>query len=343
MTSLFETIKLRLTFLTPLHISAGKELTPIEYTLWNDAIYLIQFEHFLSKNLNPEWQDKIITWLDEGNLIQIRKTIHQLKVMDKLLRNPPHYIKGPIAITYDFKQAFEENLDNERSNMIIEPMIRDNNGRPYIPGSSLKGAFKTAILNELSQGDFRGNSIKYPEAVLGGSFDTDPFSAIKFRDIPLQNGDTVVGKCVLSHIDPQRNQVGKINIFREVVMGECIQKGKWTVDTEILIDKKRLAALNKRNRLPEFNKSFFIRALRNHYTNRLESELKRFYNSNSELIDDFINERDSLQENESLIRVGRHSQYEFVTTKNRLEKSPGKSRTKFEGEYPFGWVKFAFL
>ena len=82
----------------------------------------------------------------------------------------------------------------------IERTSASHNQKPYLPGSSLKGAIRTAILNHLAQSNFNANGRE--DRLLGGSFETDPLRLLKISDAMV--GEGVEGE--LTHICDNQNR-----------------------------------------------------------------------------------------------------------------------------------------
>jgi len=121
----------RLHLFTPVHIGDGTSYTKKEYYLITEnkdgkeitLINRVNLNQYI-KSLSSEEQDKI--------LIEIKKEDFKLPA------------------TKDFNLYFSEkvpqNSKKEKHPTIIESTIKDIEFQPYIPGSSIKGSIKTAIL-----------------------------------------------------------------------------------------------------------------------------------------------------------------------------------------------------
>lgn len=127
---------LKLKTLSPVHIGCGKEITKMDYVYFEESkkVYKI-------------------------NMIKFASFIESRKLMD-VLRNRMAQANDAYSLTDFFKEkSITENearecseyiLDNNNfsvlpSQMTINEFIKDAYGCPYFPGSSLKGAIRTAI------------------------------------------------------------------------------------------------------------------------------------------------------------------------------------------------------
>lgn len=115
----------RLEILSPLHIGSGQEYGPFDGVFQNGRWYLLDIEKVLTRshedptNLANAMMQPGFNWAS---------WLHQRNI-------PPQEVAGRSI-------ACPQNPGNTR----IRACIRDPFGQPYIPGSTLKGAIRTAIL-----------------------------------------------------------------------------------------------------------------------------------------------------------------------------------------------------
>lgn len=132
--------KIRLSTLTPLSIGNGQVLSPYAdyvYDASEDCVYLVNktiFEEAVnSKNLLDQYIDSIVnTFGNNRSGFNLKKFIED---QEKL--GHPENIYYPDPIRCD---GLKENFRKE-----TKSMVKDTN-RPFIPGSTIKGAIKTALL-----------------------------------------------------------------------------------------------------------------------------------------------------------------------------------------------------
>ena len=153
------TLKCRLEVKTPLSITTGEEYTFLEYTVKGRKFYLIDFERFIERLKRegkfreffeimkgfsvydiPRLQRFFIENVDESVSLFVGEVDENMKdYFLRKLRNLEIYSKS------DRKRFL-----TELSKFAIRKIHRNPlTGLPYIPGSSLKGAVRTAILNFL--------------------------------------------------------------------------------------------------------------------------------------------------------------------------------------------------
>lgn len=156
-----DTVQIRATCATPLHIGTGAYLTPFEYVILdNDILYRFDLVDFISaKNVLDEQEKyKMNLLLESHEVLPIRSCIYELATRDdttkEWIRNNAVWsciVKKNITTIYTEQITKNEQI-NESNLLSIDEMLKTPQGKWYIPGSSLKGAIRTA----LSQWEFEG-------------------------------------------------------------------------------------------------------------------------------------------------------------------------------------------
>lgn len=131
-----------LTPLTPIHIGSGNELTPYNYVIKNDIFYRISLEKIIPK-LSTNERNELVRILESNNFIKIRSFIQKVY--------KPEYgyyyscsVDEDVIIKYENKITGAQK-SNEENKLSVEEFIGNYLGK-YIPGSSLKGAIRSAYL-----------------------------------------------------------------------------------------------------------------------------------------------------------------------------------------------------
>ena len=122
---------MRLRVLSPLHIGNGNRLTPVDIYPTKDRVYVLDIEKLFN---------------------DLQRLGVDLEEILALLKNPPgeHYVWKGYIEEYHLNPAdyalYSLPVFGEpgKTSMQINEFIKSN-GRPYIPGSSLKGAIRTAV------------------------------------------------------------------------------------------------------------------------------------------------------------------------------------------------------
>lgn len=141
----------KLTTLAPLHIGTGEVMTPLEYVIGDDLI-VPELDRVFAKY--PAAAEKFARQLTAQSAERLARTgLDQL--IDSQAVNDPDVCRYKVApfifkeSAFDSLNALEARIEAGQANVKLAIKTPDN--RAYIPGSSLKGAFKTAWLYQQCQ------------------------------------------------------------------------------------------------------------------------------------------------------------------------------------------------
>ena len=137
--------------LTDIHIGSGKDIEAYEYTVKDKYMYRIDMSEVFDK-MNDSEKENFYKILQENNFFNIRSWIYSN------YKEEWGYIYKE-KVSSDFEKYYKEKLDDksqENSQLSISEFIGYNN-KKYIPGSSIKGALRTAFIYS----DFLENEKKY--------------------------------------------------------------------------------------------------------------------------------------------------------------------------------------
>lgn len=125
----YEKIKVELETLSPAHIGSGERLTAFEYIQERNVLKVYPFDYFLSLlSQKPRLTDKNILLKMREETISLDKIFEEYHLKDK-----PKY---------------ELRIVGNLGRMQLETFIKNIEG-PYIPGSEVKGAIRTAFIGSL--------------------------------------------------------------------------------------------------------------------------------------------------------------------------------------------------
>jgi len=179
-----------LTTHTPVHLGCGEEYDPTAFVVDEDASILTV--------VDPA---RFVGDLDEGNRARFasicaKGTVGSLLEIYRFMRGKT--AEGRVVeVCPGFIEHYQEALDTkpeELQNILTRFFINrtaylPEDGRPYMPGSAVKGALRTAYLNFLAKkrphiplDKGKGQAKELEKKLLGGSFDTDPFRLVKVSD-----------------------------------------------------------------------------------------------------------------------------------------------------------------
>jgi CRISPR/Cas system CSM-associated protein Csm5 (group 7 of RAMP superfamily) len=163
-------MQLAFTTLSPVHIGNGETLAPLEYVVYKDTFYKISQEDFLRflKNQMPDKQKDFARWIgerfqemretrDNRALSDMENTINPFAFCEELgreaentflnyIRNKQNGIfQAPVLIDNFTRRKSDRSGSKSISLNQVREMIKNGSGVAYVPGSSIKGAFRTAL------------------------------------------------------------------------------------------------------------------------------------------------------------------------------------------------------
>ena len=350
--------------LTGVHIGTGEKLTPIDY-----AVKPINRKEMYLKFSSDKILDRLIS---EGGDLSAFYTASDNRNM-KALRDFFHThltksgdIDYPCDVTAGFLQAYTRNKNKdplENAAEVLQMYRPAGSKQPVIPGSSLKGAIRTAVLNDLL-GNLPAEDFDEQERLFKGAgekakfesvlqhrllgFDdpkNDPFRTVLIEDTVFEPKNTqLVG--LLKNISASNDELIplQLQLQAEVLRGTLIG-GSAKAHTHLIIDEGLQRASiaeneGKKDQAFRFNKAISMgdiaAACNIFFWDEFDSEYKKFYKNAASGTDIIVNLRTQLDAASStkgsfIVRVGRWSQIEFVTFEEafRQPKVPmkgGKSR-----------------
>ncbi len=177
-------MKLKLTALTPVHIGTGNKLEPFDYYIYNDRVLVLNHEACLEAlfDSDPTYVDKYVEWVEETTkkidnaeaevkraknkrdrkliadknqiLSHIRRNFNIIDFAENVLGNKELANRLKTETNYHWYSGYI--LGKPRNVVQLAEIIKIN-GVPYIPGSSIKGAIRTALaFTVISQLDENG-------------------------------------------------------------------------------------------------------------------------------------------------------------------------------------------
>ena len=347
--------------LTDIHIGSGKDIEAYEYTVKAGYMYRIDMSETFDK-MNVSEKENFYKILKKNNLFNIRSWIH-----DNYREEWGYIYKEKVSS--DFEKYYKKKLDDrsqENSQLSISEFIGYNN-KKYIPGSSIKGALRTAFIhsyfleNEKKyEVEKKENEAKIMEANILNAKKIDknqktdlepkkdPFKTVKIFDteeIELEKYSVNVLQIkegnlfceVLSGIYNEIDKLEKVNFGNEIDFEQGINFN--IVSTEYSL---------KNNSSMDYKKNLGIKELLDSLDDKTENilnfeiekesekdghNLKEFYEFLKKIFNSFKSR------NISLIRIGKYTGFNDKTINLVTEKPDEKSRTVFDAnDYPMGWA-----
>ena len=333
-------LKVRLHIISPVHIGCDDVYEPTSFAIDEKKKKLIEFDtmNFI-KSLSSRDKQEFTRICMEGSISSIVK-LYNFISNKKPGGREIDIASGLISHYEDVKKLLGkyENEVKEKLNKftIGRTAYNPHNNLPYIPGSSIKGAMRTAYLSKpareqkitdcwdkyLHGKELETDQDKYffigkkqvskrlEKDLLNGEFDTDPFRMFKPSDfLPIGNVKTkiiyAVNRKRCKSEKPTMADSGPPQIL-EIIQSDSIFEGIINIQ-----QPEKIAGITKAIEEKEFLKSMnaFYMPLFNG-----ENKVTKEINAGS-IVGNRINEKfkDTLGETAFLIRIGRHSGAEAVT------------------------------
>lgn len=361
--------RMTLTMLSPVHIGTGEEIDPTQYIVRQRQggifFYAVDFPRFLA-DLDDRGRAEFNAAVDQGGTVYLRKFVARRF-------NPARHVRWTANASPDLLDAYNKGLDSDSSQLIVHPMTRDAaTGRAYLPGSSIKGAIRTAwvsaraaaysgsqdleqIANRFER-DFEPEVLGYMDRSRGrprGEIRADPFRALRISDAMLCEGSNAVDPVKIRRRSAQagRSDPSGIQMFYDATF--CLVHNETITAEGRLTVNERLAATpgpRERWNWPHcvaggMTAAELLKACNTFYLPKLRDEVKVFMEVDPNLASigrDLVQLAEKVTENEALIRLGRFSHFECVTV-DRYRKAPkrgsGATRSMACGNTPLGWAR----
>ncbi|MBF0152729.1 MAG: type III-A CRISPR-associated RAMP protein Csm5 [Magnetococcales bacterium] len=233
--------RLVISTLSPIHIGCGEDYEPTHYVVKENSLYPLLDLAATGAFANHEGRQKLERAVaGKDSLVNLQKLYGQ---ETDLPFTADRYVPMTNAAA-----ARHKNWITGKGQCVIERTIYDPiSQNPILPGTSIKGAIRTAILNHLIKTknvhEFK-NAKELEKKILGGSFDTDPLRLLKIGDAHLADARTCEPTRIMTRHgrhwkdgstitvkDPSQNLVECISPFmvRSFVARMTVQHG-WPYD-----------------------------------------------------------------------------------------------------------------
>ncbi len=331
--------RFRATPLTPIHVGDGNSLSPEDYLIEGD--HLIQFNRATTlRDMQPETRRQLEERLDRNDFQAAQE------ILRKSVQPRHHRCRIQIGAESraDLLKAVGNPLDPVVRQRAVQGFVRNPlTGQPYLPGSALKGAIRTAVVNAFTQKHLasikqavspllenpreRRNAWKALETeALNFEFrrlQEDPFRLLKVADAELPANRTRVDKVWPVKRDGKEDTKGiQMHFERLLSRGDGIEDGGFAV--ELKLDE--LATGDTRVKVGRRLDFETIRlACNSFYTGRILAEQRRFFTDAQsperifgaqgliKINPDKVLVAKSIQERGLLLRVGRFSHFESLS------------------------------
>lgn len=289
----FDTLALRLTPLTPIHIGCGVDFEPTNYVIDEDALFA--FEPSLARLADADRKALIgaVSANGDAAIPSVQKFFHDRRALFMGVSHQAVAVASGVSRQYAARigQVAQREIAGRRvaNQLEIERTAHHpHSGNPFLPGSSLKGAMRTAWLDTLNGGRAKPaekeSASDVERRLLGGTFHTDPFRLLRVADAA---GPDVLAKVVFSTNHKKRVVMDKngqvVQAQGPTVRRETIVGGQY----RCLVSEIRLDFLGGRDHRDRDDKPLapvitkrisdletLSRACNRFYLGRLEAELR---------------------------------------------------------------------
>lgn len=189
MTAFLQTYRLALTPLSPIHIGCGEDFEPTNYVIEDDVLYGFEPSRAV---LSDHLRSKLMDLGNKASLLGIQRFFSDNAAVFKAQATTLIPVSDGIARKYAKDIGKTVNIE-ANGNQIFNQFIIERasytgaNKLPYIPGSSLKGALRTAWIDALNNGAPIPGETKSSQgletSLLKGDFECSPLRQIKIADL----------------------------------------------------------------------------------------------------------------------------------------------------------------
>lgn len=209
---------LKIHTLSPVHIGLGQDFVPSNYVIQDQVLASFEVDALIDAFTNPNDRQAL---MNAVALNHRNPAMQLLKLQSMFAEKATSLIahscyKLPVSSGLNSQYTSRigavsniENAPSKKTNEVINALAIERNvynpvtHQPFIPGSSIKGAIKTALLDHKNQGRTEPKLAKkgkeYTKAIeelMGGSFHTDPMHLIQVEDSRNADDQHYSGYCI---------------------------------------------------------------------------------------------------------------------------------------------------
>lgn len=188
------TYPLRITTLSPVHIGCDEVFEPSNFVIEEGLLHVLDPAN-IAVELDKKEKQQLIQLADSREPIgSIQYFFKERRT--RLAQTASQWVDVAPDIVHEYEEKLgkpQQRSNDGRTIYSRFPMARTAfnplDGSPYLPGSSLKGAIRTAWLNYQNKGkplaEKRENSAQLQQRLLGyqaGKFENDPFRSVALAD-----------------------------------------------------------------------------------------------------------------------------------------------------------------
>lgn len=325
--------RFRLTPLTPIHIGTGDTLEPFEYVVAGNTLYRFNMDDLLLA-LDREAQARFVEVIEES--VPATRAFVAEKVGTAVRVTRYTATVSPAA-----RALYDGRMERGIGHPEIHTTIRTNE-EAYVPGSSLKGALRTALLYHAMEKDNPARDARQLERSVFRyrRIQEDPFRAFKVGDSSPLQGNTYVRSVVVN--TRRGGQWSEdIPLLVETVPGALSDSVDAPCQHMVTVDE---SFYEYHQRAFPLSPGAVIAACRDFYGAHLaaEREYTRGLPQTAEAYDALTTHADQLPDHACLVRLAWGSGRDGVTVAYGLQGAPEpRSRRLTADGFPLGWAELA--
>lgn len=333
--------KMTLIPLTAVHIGTGTTIEPYEYVI-ADQLHKFDTGRLLSL-LDEQDQERLLNY-SMTDMSAMRRFIRE-KV--RLITEIEEYA---IRVSPKALQTYEERLGNMQSDLSVSPVIRSGSV-PFMPGSSVKGAIRTAMLFSQSKKPVRETDARKLEAETFGyarysegsyqGFDLtrDPFRHIKVSDSTKVHESTVL-RAITVYTKRNERWREDMTMLRETTLSLLADNSQIAFPLRLSLDGTEQKRPNGPDSLGNI-----VQACNDFYSLHLKEEAKylSIFPEPASWYEALQDRASNLPESTCIIRLGWGSGFDGMTINYAMSNRETKKSRRFtEDGVPLGWAEIRF-
>jgi CRISPR-associated protein Csm5 len=329
----WESFPITLTPLSPLHIGDGSQLEAYEYAVVKERFYRISLDRLLTR-LSAAERETLNRYI-EHDLVGLRKFVRE--------HFSPEVAEYQAAASPRFREVYEEKLGQAQNQLIVFPFLRSV-GKPLIPGSSLKGALRTAILNQLITAPI--SSQEYADTLeartLGymgekrPDIPNDPLKGLRVSDVSLSPEHIVAEQVETKKKEGGRLEDLSLQILREVTVS-VVTGQEISLSGEIRIYE---GFLNRQTEPLKQGLRWLAEACNTFYRDQVLAAEERYFRGLKAVESVYQGIRAAITQDSFLVRLGWGSGLDSVSLNlQKQSPRPVKTRKLIDGRIPMGWLR----
>lgn len=332
----WESFPITLTPLTPIHIGDGSQLEAYEYTVVKDRFYRVSLDRLLAR-LTPPEREQLNRYV-ERDLIGLRRFVRE--------HFSPEIAEYQASASPQFQQVYEEKLGQSQNQLIVFPFLRTM-GKPLIPGSSLKGALRTAVLDRLIVSPIADQ--EYADTLeaktLGYMGDRrpnipdDPLKGLRVADVSLSTEHIVAEQVETKKKEAGRLEDLSLQILQEVTMS-ALTGQEMSFRGEIRIYE---GFLNSETAPLKQGLRWLAEACNGFYRDRALAAEERYFRGLKSVESVYERIRAAITQDSFLVRLGWGSGLDSISL-NLRKQQPRlvKTRKLIDNRFPLGWLRIEY-